>query len=185
MVRMQLGSQAMLASSSRACRSRFSEKVLGNVLSGTAPSALRATIRFQEGTPGAVIEWTVGSPPSDALAAVSVFDAACAPVYLREKTDVAFRPFGLDIFDRLAVLCGEVRRRLETEKAKLNAQVPALPVLPEGTKAKVLVDRLTALTNSDEIRAVAKLSPKEEARPNELRRAPARYLGRRSEATLR
>jgi hypothetical protein len=153
----------------QACRSRVTEKILANVLSGTAPATLRATIRFREGSEGAPVEWTVDSPPSDALAAVSVFDAACAPVYLHDKTDVAFRPFGLDIFDRLAELCGDVRGRLEGEKTKLSALAPNLPTLPEGTKAKTLVDHLTSLTNPDDVRSLATLSPKEQARLAELR----------------
>jgi len=153
----------------QACRSRVTEKILANVLSGTAPATLRATIRFREGSAGAPVEWTVDSPPSDALAAVSVFDAACAPVYLHDKTDVAFRPFGLDIFDRLAELCGDVRGRLETEKTKLDALTPNLPTLPEGTKAKAFVDHLTSLTNHDDVRSLATLSPREQARLAELR----------------
>lgn len=153
----------------QACRSRFREDILGNLLSGTAPVKLQATITFRQGALGQPAAWTVDSPASDALAAVSVFDAGCAPVYLRDKTDVAFRPFGLDIFDRLAALCGEVRNRLELEKARLGALTPILPAFAEGTTPRYLIDHLTPLTSLDDVRALATLSEKEGARLEELR----------------
>lgn len=153
----------------QACRSRSTEPILGNLLSGAAPVKLRSTITFRQGPQGSTVEWSTGSPPSDALAAVSVFDSASAPVYLRDKTDVAFRPFGLDIFDRLVSLCSEVRSRLESEKAKLNAQVPTLPKFPEGTRPRHLVDNLTSLTNPVAVQNLATLSEEEQARLDELR----------------
>lgn len=152
----------------RACRSRFTEEILGNVLSGETPLKPQATIRFREGAKETPLAWAPDTPTSDALAAVSVFDAHCAPVYLRDKTDVAFRPFTLDIFDRLSAICGEVRSRLETDSAKLNAVTPGLPSLPEGTRAKSLVDSLTSLTKVDDVRALATFSKADERRLKEL-----------------
>jgi hypothetical protein len=102
------------------------------------------------------------------LAAVSVFDSRCAPVYLRDKTDVAFRPFGLDTFDKLSTVCGDVRGRLEAEHGNLCAVSPSLPSLPEGTLAKSLVDNLTSLTKIDDVQAVATLSEDEVRRLKEL-----------------
>src|SRR5258708_5215993 len=109
----------------QACRSRYTEPIYGNLLSATAPPTFQATIVFRQGAEQAApIEWTVESAPSAALAAVSVFDAGCVPIYLRDKTDVAFRPFGLDIFDRLAEICGQVRKQLASEKARLSSIAP-------------------------------------------------------------
>jgi energy-coupling factor transporter ATP-binding protein EcfA2 len=152
----------------RACRSRSTEEILGNVLSGEAPLKPQATIRFREGDDETVLNWNQEAPPSGPLAAVSVFDSQCAPVYLRDKTDVAFRPFGLDIFDRLAAICGEVHARLETEYNELNRATPSLPILAEGTKARALIDDLTSLTKVDEVRKLATLSRAEERRLKEL-----------------
>jgi hypothetical protein len=154
----------------RACRSRSTEEILGNVLSGETPTKMQATIKFRQGpetTP--VAEWKVELPPSAALAAVSVFDAGSAPVYLRDKTDVAFRPFGLDIFDQLSTICGEVRSRLEAEKEKLSTVTPGLPLCAEGTRPRALIDNLTSLTNPDDVRALGGLSADDEARLNGLR----------------
>src|SRR5207253_936260 len=122
----------------RACRSRFTEDILGNVLSGQAPIKAQATIRYREGSKETDLTWTPEAAPVDALEAVSVFDAHCVPVYLKDKTDVAFRPFGLDVFDKLSSVCGDVRDRLETEYVRLNVVTPGLPTLVEGTEARSL-----------------------------------------------
>ena len=81
----------------RACRSRFTEDILGNVLSEETPLKPQATIRFRVGGNENSTGWTPDAAPSEALAAVSVFDVHCAPVYLRDKTDVAFRPLMITV----------------------------------------------------------------------------------------
>lgn len=156
----------------RACRARMVENVLGDVLStATAPLAAKATIRFKEGATDAAIEWGPGSTPSSALAALSVFDSHCAPVYLRDKTDVAFRPFGLDVFDKLAAACADVRRRLENEMAVLTAGSFVLPTgIVDGTKVRRFVDSLTALTKDNDLVQLSALSTAEEERLKDLLR---------------
>ena len=153
----------------RACRSRFAEDILGNVLSEGAPLKGKATIRFRVGDDDQTIAWRPDAAPSGALAAVSVFDAQCAPVYLREKTDVAFRPFSLDVFDRLSNACAEVQKHLKSEQTLLSSVTPALPKAPEGTRVAAFVASLTALTNPDDVRALGTLSARENDRLKALR----------------
>jgi hypothetical protein len=138
------------------------------VLSGEAPLTPAATISFREGSRDESLAWTHDSPPSDALAGVSVFDSHCAPIYLRDKTDVAFRPFGLDVFDKLSTLCDEVRTRLEQEQRQLSAAAPTLPMIAVGTQARALIDGLTALTRVEDVRGLATLSNDDEHQLNEL-----------------
>jgi len=151
-----------------ACRSRSAEKILGNVLSGVPPLKAQATILFREGATETPLSWTNDAAPSGPLAAISVFDSNSAPVYLREKTDVAFRPFSLDIFDKLSGACSELRKRLEEERAKLSATRAILPIVPEGTRAKALLDSLTSLTKPEDIKQHATLAEDEERRLKEL-----------------
>jgi hypothetical protein len=153
----------------RACRSRSTEEILGNVLTESAPLKAQATIRFFDGSKETSHLWTVDAPLATQLGAVSVFDAHSAPIYLRDKTDVAFRPFGLDVFDRLSIACAEVRKRLEGEQRTLAGGAAPLPVLPEGTKSASIVGSLTALTKVDDLRALARLSQPEQLRLAELR----------------
>jgi len=147
----------------RACRTRGVEDILGNVLSGDAPLKPHATIRYRNGSAEASLDWTPDAELAS-IAGVSVFDSHCVPVYLRNKTDVAFRPFGLDIFDKLSTACGDVRAFLEAEQSRLNAAAPSLPIFQAGTAARTLIDGLTALTKIATVEALATLTASDEER---------------------
>lgn len=153
----------------RACRSRSTEVILGDVLSGKAPPKAEATIAYREGNADRTFKWSSAQEAPLALSAVSVFDAHSAPVYLKDRTDVAFRPFGLDIFDKLSTVCTEVRDVLETERSKLQGAAAVLPQFPEGTKVRNLVSGINSLTKADVVRTTATLSDSEKARLQALR----------------
>jgi hypothetical protein len=153
----------------RACRSRFPENILSNVLSGSAPLKAKATVRVKQGPNDVELPWTPDAAPAPALAQVSVFDGHCVGVYLQDKTDVAFRPFGLDLFDKLASACAEVKKRLEASSQPLSTSLlPPLPGIAAGTKARQLIDTLSGLTKADDVRKLATLSPAEEKRLKHL-----------------
>ena len=103
-----------------ACRARGQENILGNVVSGTTPLTPVVAIKYKVGAETDPREWG-GSGEDEFVSRVSVFDTHCAAVYLTEKTDVAFRPFGLDLFDKLVKACKAVRARLESEQRALVA----------------------------------------------------------------
>lgn len=148
-----------------ACRARGQEKILGNVVSGVAPLAPVVAIKYRVGTEEQPREWS-GQGEDDFISRISVFDAQCAAVYLTEKTDVAFRPFGLDLFDKLVRACKAVRAKLEKEQQSLaSSGIATLQVqVPEGTIVAKVLAGLTSLTKADKIQALARLSSKEKAR---------------------
>lgn len=115
-----------------ACRARGKEEILGNVVSGAAPHKPVVAIRYRVGADGKEYEWA-GAGEDHSISRVSVFDAQCAAVYLTEKTDVAFRPFGLDLFDKLVKACKSVRSRLESEQRALNSGATKIFEPQEGT----------------------------------------------------
>lgn len=135
----------------RICRARGAEKVLGNVFAGSAPGRPSATVRFKVGDEEQELAWNDQDETHDALGHVSVFDSKCAAVYLREKTDVAFRPFGLDLFDKLSDACEAVRKALEKEKRELARRHVDLPDLAEETAAYDLVSNITSLTEPKKV----------------------------------
>lgn len=148
-----------------ACRARGQEQILGNVVSGTSPLSPVVSIKYKVGTESELREWA-GTGEDDFVSRVSVFDTQCAVVYLMEKTDVAFRPFGLDLFDKLAKVCKDVHSKLERERQAL-APTP-LPDLqskiPEGTVVSKFLVKLSSLTKPEDVMALAHLSAEEEAR---------------------
>lgn len=148
-----------------ACRARGQEGILGNVVSGTAPPAPVVSIKYKVGKELELREWD-GNGEDESISRVSVFDAQCAAVYLTEKTDVAFRPFGLDLFDKLVKACKAVRAQLESEQRALasNALATMQSEVPEGTAVAKLLANITSLTKPETVRELARLSKDEEFR---------------------
>jgi energy-coupling factor transporter ATP-binding protein EcfA2 len=147
-----------------ACRARGQEQVLGNVVSGHTPLSPSISIKYKIGTETEPSEWT-GSDEDDFISRVSVFDTQCAAVYLTEKTDVAFRPFGLDLFDKLVRVCKAVRAQLERERQSLasNTLAALQAEIPEGTSVAKLVRTISSLTKPETVQVLAHLSPAEDA----------------------
>jgi hypothetical protein len=148
-----------------ACRARRQEQILGNVVSGSAPLSPVVSIKYEVGTEPQAREWA-GNGEDEFISRVSVFDTQCAAVYLSEKTDVAFRPFGLDLFDKLVKACKAVRAKLESEQRALNsnALLGVQTQIPQGTAAARLLATVSSLTRPETVQALARLSPEEEAR---------------------
>jgi len=153
----------------RACRARGAEEILGNVVSGSAPGRPSATIKYTVDGAAKDFAWDDDKPADKHLSRVSVFDRHCASVYIAEETDVAFRPLGLDLFDKLSDACELVRRALEKERRELEAAALQLPAVPDGTSAHELLLRLTSLTKPEDVTALATLTEQETANIEELR----------------
>lgn len=154
----------------RACRSRNIENILGNVLGATAPLSANASIRLRNGSTETDHHWDASTVALPTLSQVSVFDSHCVPIYLKERTDVAFRPFDLDVFDKLAAACSDVRKRLDVALAALRSvSLPRLQGVKAGTLVHQLLDALTALTKEQHVRSLATLSEAEEHRLGHLR----------------
>jgi energy-coupling factor transporter ATP-binding protein EcfA2 len=148
-----------------ACRARGQEDILGNVVSGSSPLAPVVAIKYKVGAEPEPREW-VGTGGDEFVSRVSVFDTQCAAVYLTKKTDVAFRPFGLDLFDKLVKACKAVRAKLEGEQRALasNALTVVQALIPEGTAVAKFLGNISSLTKSDAVKALACLSAEENAR---------------------
>jgi energy-coupling factor transporter ATP-binding protein EcfA2 len=148
-----------------ACHARGQEEILGNVVSGATPLKPVVAIKYAVGDEAEPRQW-VGGDEDALVARVSVFDTQCAAVYMTEKTDLAFRPFGLDLFDKLVQACKAVRAKLEAEQRALtaNALAGVQSVIPVGTAAAAFLSSLSSLTKPDVVRALTHLSEEEETR---------------------
>ena len=148
-----------------ACRARGQERILGNVVSGAMPPTPAVAIKYRVGAEDDPSEWA-GQGANEFISRVSVFDAHCAAVYLTEKTDVAFRPFGLDLFDQLVRACKAIRVRLEREQQSLaaNSLTSLQQRLPEGTAVAELLSNITSLTKPETVQNLAHLTAEEESR---------------------
>ena len=148
-----------------ACRARGQERILGNVVSGTMPPTPDVAITYRVGTEHDPLEWA-GQGGDEFISRVSVFDAHSAAVYLTEKTDVAFRPFGLDLFDQLVRACKAIRVQLEKEQHSLASSTLSTlrSRIPEGTAVARLLANITSLTKPGTVKELAHLSAEGESR---------------------
>jgi energy-coupling factor transporter ATP-binding protein EcfA2 len=150
----------------QACRARGHEEILGNVvLTGVAPPKPTVAIKYKVGDTREAREWT-GGDADEFISRVSIFDTQCAAVYLNERTDVAFLPFGLDLFDKLVRACKAMRAKLELEQRALNvnALAPIVAQIPQGTTAAKLAGSITLFTKPEAVLAVTRLTPDEQER---------------------
>lgn len=147
-----------------ACHARGQETILGNVVSGVAPPKPVVAIKYLVGGEPVPREW-MGAPDDEMISRVSVFDTHGAAVYLTEKTNVKFRPFGLDLFDKLVRACKGVRSQLEADQRALGPDglTAILPQLPPGTVATKFLTSLSSLTKPEALRALVHLTDEEEA----------------------
>lgn len=160
----------------RACRARHSEVILSNVYGGptvtTAAASLCYTVGGAEQPPEAWTDTDHSQPqPHPVLSAISVFDGDCAAVHLKTKNDVAFRPFGLDVPDELAVACKRVKAVLDAEKNQLGGARNAVFSAPPRTSSTAVGKALAALTHSTDVgklETLATLTEQEQARLTRL-----------------
>ena len=154
----------------RACRARGAEEILGNVVSETIPGRPSATIKFTADEESRDHLWDDDQPPNAFLSRVSVFDHHCASVYVSQQTNVAFRPMGLDLFDKLSDACEAVRKTLEKERSALESEKLQFPDVAEGTAVHDLIADLTSLTDPASVKKLASLTEAEKARSKEVRK---------------
>ena len=154
----------------RACRARgAAEPILGDVTSAGSPPVPSALIRYSVGGESTDFRWRDSADADRPLSRVSVFDRQCASVYINKRTDVAFRPMGLDLFDRLATVSEDVRKVLDSERKDLQEQEIRLPTVPSDTPVAALLDNLTALTDLERLGALSSLSKSDLHRMGEIR----------------
>ena len=153
----------------RACRARGAEDILGNVVAPSSLGSPAATIAFDVDGQSHSYRWRDNDQPNPFLSRISVFDHHCASVYIAQKTDVAFRPMGLDLFDKLANACEGVRAVLEKERRALAIQRLTMPAVPTDTEVARLTANLTSLTDPSAVRTLGSLTGDERAHAESLK----------------
>ena len=167
----------------RACRARHPGKIEPNIYAEQPPPRAAATITYSIGAaPQSPEKWQDEDHPHAILSAVSVFDSDCASVHIKEKNEVAFRPFGLDVPDELAGVCQAVKEALVAEKKKFEeARNPVFskPSWKETTAAGKALGALKHDTDLRKIEGLAALTEEESARLDRLRKTFPRIRPRR------
>lgn len=157
-----------------ACRTRTDNpaklKVLANVY-GSGGGPQKAEIVVDVGSNEVLVPWTAGSPATDALLQVAVFDNSAAQLYVDSGNQIQFLPFGLALPHKLNELCLTLKETLETQRKIITDQI-ALAVVtfatPRPTKAQTFYLALSAKTSDQDIQTATKFGDNDENRLNEL-----------------
>jgi len=158
----------------RACRARHAGKIEPNIYAQQPPPArATATITYSIGGKHQSPEkWKDAEHPHATLSAVSVFDSDCASVHIKEKNEVAFRPFGLDVPDELANVCQAVKDALTMEQKQLEKGQNPVFLKPSWKETTAVGKALAALKHDADLKkieALATLTEEETARLGRLR----------------
>jgi AAA domain-containing protein len=157
----------------RACRARYPGKIEPNIYAEQPPPRAAATITYSiGGAPQPSEKWQDADHPHAVLSAVSVFDSDCASVHIKEKNEVAFRPFGLDVPDELAGVCQALREALTTEKRKFEQARNPIFYKPAWKETTTAGKALAALKHDTDLRKIdnlAALTEEEGARLDRLK----------------
>jgi hypothetical protein len=139
----------------------------------TAVEAPKAHVEYTiDGVPHVVDTDLVGSHILR-LPGVSVFDAACAELYIDDSNTIQYVPTELATLTRLASLQDDIRSVLEGERQTLLANPPSLVDVGEDTPAGVEIRKLDGSDADVERLAIGQLTLEERNRINELRAAIA------------
>lgn len=141
------------------CRARSRARSILPDVFGAQAGPPRAQVQYLSGGEPQTFDWQQGAQPPDELARVSVFDRACASVYVTAENEVAYRPFGLDLMDGLARAARSVQAELEQRRSRL---VPVAPSPPEGLTRHEPIALYWPISAQTDRRLVADVGPASE-----------------------
>lgn len=102
------------------CWSRDKNVVLKKNVYKEDNSLQTVKIKFYEGGNENEYVWFEDSPLDQRLNSVFVFDSKCADVYLNKENPAEYKPAGIDILERLALLFNKISQEIDNEVLHLN-----------------------------------------------------------------
>ena len=111
------------------------------------------------------LAWSYGAESPEPLSDISIFDTHCARAYIDNHGDFAYVPYGLDILEGLANVCGQLKMKATQEKAANAPSDAAYSALArEQTAVATALNNIPAKTTAADIETLATLSEEEQGR---------------------
>lgn len=162
-----------------ACTARHRPTILPNIYDDngdTSPSSSVITFSVGDGE-DQTENWKDSELPHPVLSAVSVFDRECAEIHVGKANEVAFRPLGLDIPEKLVDVLKQVEIELKSTFDNHSNSQNAIfrkPVWKENTIIGKFVNGLSGNSVHDEFGILAEISDTDEQRIADLRELVAK-----------
>lgn len=152
-------------------------RVRASIFDATAPTTPSAEIRVE--TDGEVTELRTALDGSAAirLAGMSVFDAACAELYVDAQNVVQYLPTELRLLARLGTVQDRMRQDLDAERQALLQSRPPTGNYPYETTVGKALASLKGNDHDPDLSALATLAGQDQVRLTELRGAVAAAEG--------
>jgi len=161
----------------RACRARHrGDKIEPNVFQPPSTAAASASIHYEIDGKPQCLKWRDDGAIRPSLPAVSFFDTDCASVHVSKANDLAFTPYGLDLFEQLVSTCQALKVELEKElKAVADARPTSITSrkFACNTKVALLIAGLRPTTDPTTIDSLATITTQDQDRLHYLRAATA------------
>lgn len=144
-------------------RSRANDILQNAYIEGEQPIP-SAIIDYQIGEFDHSETWQQGYTSPEGLKQISYFDTDCAVVHVNEDNELAFTPFGLDILPKLVQVCQRVNTSISGMIAENERNKPISllnPQASEGTRIRMLLDRIDANSDINVFRELATLQERE------------------------
>lgn len=106
-------------------------------------------------------QWKHGEPAPPELSSFAIFDSRCARAYLDSEDDFSYVPYGLDVFEALAKICGRLKASIEAEQSQHTVDLSAFAPLRGDTAVGTLIAALSTKTTQAHVDALATLTPEE------------------------
>ncbi len=128
-----------------------------------------AVIELSVGEEEVAVQWRAGTPPSDLLAEIAVFDAHCARVFIDEANEVNYLPYGLDVFGKLAAICKSLKEKIVARLAQIPERLTFADEFKTTTNAGRFLANLTATSDVTKLDTLSRLDDSQLHRLQDLR----------------
>ena len=156
----------------RACRARRPGTIIPDIYKPSPSGVAEATIEVKIGDDHREkINWKDTGQPHKTLSAISIYDKECGSAHITESTDVAYRPFGLDIPHELVSVSNKLKELINAEIRAIEVSQNGIfsnPTWTSDTAVGLFISKLTHDSEIKEFYALGKLSKDERKRKESL-----------------
>lgn len=158
----------------QAVTARIKADLLGDVFA-TESADQAALFEYRVGESEAT--WVLGDLNSQALSSIRFYDVECGEAYVTSASEISYRPSALTLLDRLSSACELLQQEFNRRLSENMQQRPELPMLADGTNARVFLNSLEPSTTQAQIDEATALAADHDQRLSRKLQEEARLRG--------